>query len=54
MCGDCPTRKSRVIGAANELVAALLLPFFLYGIPIALLVITGYVGYDDLSALVNR
>lgn len=42
MCMDCPTRRSRLRAVMHEVVADLLLPFVLYAIPIALLILTGY------------
>ena len=35
MCRDCPTPRDRVRGVARELATDLLLPFLIYGIVIA-------------------
>lgn len=45
MCRDCPTPRSRANGVLRELAADLLLPVFLYVIPIAVLVAGGVVRF---------
>lgn len=42
MCQDCRTAKDTVRGVIHELVADLLLPLFLYAIPVGMLIVTGH------------
>jgi len=41
VCQDCRTTKDTVRGVVHELVTDLLLPLFLYAIPVGLLIVTG-------------
>lgn len=41
VCHDCPTNKDRAKAFGREVAAGVVLPFFLYGIVIGALIITG-------------
>ena len=43
MCIDCPTRKDTAKAVGRELAADLILPLFLYALPIGMLIVTGVV-----------
>ncbi|HSJ22069.1 MAG TPA: hypothetical protein VK964_15980 [Nocardioidaceae bacterium] len=41
MCHDCPTPRTRAKGVLREFGAAVLLPVFLYVVPVGLLLLSG-------------
>ena len=44
MCQDCTTASDRAKAAGRELLADLLLPFFIYGLVLLPLVVTGTIA----------